>query len=205
MVAASSSSLYTCPRPIIQRQHAVILSTSNRLCQGMSFLTPQRGATRYVPPRCPPPPQVSCPALARHVLSTRPCPPPCSPPCPSPATTRGPRPQQLTSTIGRTSRLPSSPTKSSMSTAQWRRRHLHPGQVRQRRWLHVPIPRWKPRHPQYPKSFGTRTTGQPSTQYEWPNLVKLLVHHTLRGSVADEAYVMAISAQSGAPLGGSAT
>lgn len=42
-------------------------------------------------------------------------------------------------------------------------------------------------------------------QYECPNLVKLPVRDTVSGSIVDEAYVMAISTQPGAPLGGSTT
>ncbi|KAJ4416874.1 Invertase [Gnomoniopsis sp. IMI 355080] len=43
-------------------------------------------------------------------------------------------------------------------------------------------------------------------QYECPNLVKLPIRDTISGSVVvDEAYVMAISTQPGAPLGGSIT
>lgn len=42
-------------------------------------------------------------------------------------------------------------------------------------------------------------------QYECPNLVKLPIRDTISGSVIDEAYVMAISTQPGAPLGGSIT
>lgn len=43
------------------------------------------------------------------------------------------------------------------------------------------------------------------SQYECPNLVKLPVRDTTSGTVVDEAYVMAISVQPGAPLGGSVT
>lgn len=43
------------------------------------------------------------------------------------------------------------------------------------------------------------------TQYECPNLVKLPVRDTIGGAVVNEAYVMAISVQPGAPLGGSIT
>lgn len=42
-------------------------------------------------------------------------------------------------------------------------------------------------------------------QYECPNLVRLPVRDTIGGSVVDEAYVMTISTQPGAPLGGSIT
>lgn len=42
-------------------------------------------------------------------------------------------------------------------------------------------------------------------QYECPNLVRLPIRDTISGSVVDEAYVMAISTQPGAPLGGSIT
>lgn len=43
------------------------------------------------------------------------------------------------------------------------------------------------------------------TQYECPNLVKMPVRDTISGSVVDEAYVMSVSTQPGAPLGGSIT
>lgn len=42
-------------------------------------------------------------------------------------------------------------------------------------------------------------------QYECPNLVKMPVRDTVSGEVVDSAYVLTISAQPGAPLGGSAT
>lgn len=42
-------------------------------------------------------------------------------------------------------------------------------------------------------------------QYECPNLVKMPIRDTIGGSVVDEAYVMTVSAQPGAPLGGSVT
>ncbi|ROW04764.1 hypothetical protein VMCG_04731 [Cytospora schulzeri] len=42
-------------------------------------------------------------------------------------------------------------------------------------------------------------------QYECPNLVKLPIRDRPGGSVVDEAYVMTVSAQPGAPLGGSVT
>ncbi|ROV93877.1 hypothetical protein VPNG_09533 [Cytospora leucostoma] len=43
------------------------------------------------------------------------------------------------------------------------------------------------------------------TQYECPNMVKLPIRDSAGGSVVDEAYVMTISVQPGAPLGGSIT
>lgn len=43
------------------------------------------------------------------------------------------------------------------------------------------------------------------TQYECPNIVKLPVRDSIGGDVVDEAYVLTISIQPGAPLGGSAT
>lgn len=42
-------------------------------------------------------------------------------------------------------------------------------------------------------------------QYECPNLVKMPIRDTIAGDVVDEAYVMTISTQPGAPLGGSIT
>lgn len=42
-------------------------------------------------------------------------------------------------------------------------------------------------------------------QYECPNLVKLPIRDSIGGAVVDEAYVLAISLQPGAPLGGSIT
>lgn len=42
-------------------------------------------------------------------------------------------------------------------------------------------------------------------QYECPNLVKMPIRDTIDGSVVDEAFVLTISAQPGAPLGGSIT
>lgn len=42
-------------------------------------------------------------------------------------------------------------------------------------------------------------------QYECPNLVKLPVRDTISGDVVDSAYVLSISVQPGAPLGGSIT
>lgn len=42
-------------------------------------------------------------------------------------------------------------------------------------------------------------------QYECPNMVKLPIRDSIGGSVVDEAYVMVISVQPGAPLGGSIT
>ncbi|CAN8101228.1 unnamed protein product [Discula destructiva] len=42
-------------------------------------------------------------------------------------------------------------------------------------------------------------------QYECPNLVKMPIRDTISGSVVDEAYVMTVSTQPGAPLGGSIT
>lgn len=42
-------------------------------------------------------------------------------------------------------------------------------------------------------------------QYECPNLVKMPIRDTIGGDVVDEAYVMTISTQPGAPLGGSIT
>ncbi|POS70440.1 beta-fructofuranosidase [Diaporthe helianthi] len=43
------------------------------------------------------------------------------------------------------------------------------------------------------------------TQYECPNMVKIPVRDSIGGEVVDEAYVMTISLQPGAPLGGSVT
>lgn len=43
------------------------------------------------------------------------------------------------------------------------------------------------------------------TQYECPNMVKLPIRDSPGGSVVDEAYVMTVSVQPGAPLGGSIT
>lgn len=42
-------------------------------------------------------------------------------------------------------------------------------------------------------------------QYECPNLVKMPIRNTVGGAVVDEAYVLTISTQPGAPLGGSIT
>lgn len=42
-------------------------------------------------------------------------------------------------------------------------------------------------------------------QYECPNLVKLPVRDSIGGSVVDEAYLLVLSVQPGAPLGGSTT
>lgn len=42
-------------------------------------------------------------------------------------------------------------------------------------------------------------------QYECPNMVKIPVRDSIGGDVVDEAYIMAISLQPGAPLGGSVT
>lgn len=42
-------------------------------------------------------------------------------------------------------------------------------------------------------------------QWECPNLVKLPIRDSISGSVVNEAYVMAVSTQPGAPLGGSIT
>ncbi|KAJ4397818.1 Invertase [Gnomoniopsis smithogilvyi] len=43
------------------------------------------------------------------------------------------------------------------------------------------------------------------SQYECPNIVKLPIRDTISGSVVDEAYMLSISTQPGAPLGGSIT
>lgn len=43
------------------------------------------------------------------------------------------------------------------------------------------------------------------TQYECPNIVKMPIRDTIAGSVVGEAYVLSVSVQPGAPLGGSIT